>query len=79
MNQEEQKYFEDLFDLFGHPGWKSLTQQLEQNKASVSTIRGIPDSQTLHFRQGQLDIIDLLLNLKAITEQSFKAAQETSE
>jgi hypothetical protein len=79
MNQELQKYYEDLFDLFGHPGWKHITDQLEQNKSAVASIRGIPDAQTLHFRQGQLDVIDIILSMPSITEQSFKAAQESSE
>jgi hypothetical protein len=79
MNQELQKYYDSLFDLFGTEGWKTLTQQLEQNKEAVSSIRDIPDAKLLHFRQGQLDVIEILLNMPSITEQSYKAAQESPE
>lgn len=79
MNQEEQQYYDSLFTLFGTDGWKHVVAQLEANKAAVSSVRDIPDAKTLHFRQGQLDVIEVLLNLPSITEQSYKAAKEVSE
>jgi|Laugresu1bdmlbdd_1035124.scaffolds.fasta_scaffold18699_3 hypothetical protein len=79
MNKELQEYYDSLFDLFGSKGWKVLTQQLEANKSSISFIRDIPDAKNLHFKQGQLDVIDIILTLPALTEQSFKSAQEPSE
>lgn len=75
MSKELQEYFDSLFDLFGSKGWKVLTEQLEATKASVQTIQGIPDAQTLHFRQGQLDVLNVLLNMPTLTEQSYKSAQ----
>jgi hypothetical protein len=79
MNQEEQQYYDSLFTLFASDGWKHLVTQLEQNKAAVSSIKGIADAQTLHFRQGQLDVIDILLSMPSITEQSYQMAQEAKE
>lgn len=81
MSKELQEYFDSLFDLFGSKGWKALVEQLEATKASIQTIKGIPDAQTLHFRQGQLDVIEVLLNMPAMTEQSYQSAQaeEASE
>lgn len=76
MNQEEQQYFDSLFELFASAGWKHLTAQLVSNKEAISSIKGIPDAQTLHFRQGQLDVIDILLSMPSLTEQSYKMAQE---
>ena len=79
MNQELQKYYDSLFDLFGSEGWKNLTQQLEQNREAVSSIKDIPDAKLLHFRQGQLDVIDILLNMPSITEQSYSALQAAQQ
>jgi len=79
MNKDLQEYYDALFDLFGSKGWKVLTEQLETNKSSINSIRDIPDVKSLHFKQGQLDVIDIILTLPVLTEQSFKSAQEPSE
>lgn len=79
MNKELQEYYEALFDLFGSKGWKVLTDQLETNKSAINSIRDITDAKTLHFKQGQLDVIDIILTLPALTEQSYQSAQEQPE
>ncbi len=79
MSKELQEYFDSLFDLFGSKGWKALVEHLEKTKASIETIQGIPDAQTLHFRQGQLDVLNVLLSMPSLTEQSYKSAQAEEE
>lgn len=35
-------------------------------------ITKIPDEQTLWYRKGQVDILQYLLNLKKLTEQTYE-------
>jgi hypothetical protein len=53
-------------------GWADLiedTEQLKQSYDNLSTIKTVDD---LYFRQGQLDIINWILNLKQVSEQAFE-------
>ena len=79
MNQELQKYYDSLFDLFASEGWKNLLDDFQSAKASIESIRGVEDAKTLHYRQGQLDVLDRLFTLQTLTEQSFKLIQEGSQ
>ena len=41
-------------------------------KSSINDISATTDSNNLFFRKGQLDILDLVLNRKAMCEQSYE-------
>lgn len=79
LDKELEKYLESLFDLFTHPGWKAIVDNLEASKEAINSVSSIPDSKTLYFRQGQLEVINTLLSLPSLAEQSYKAAQEAPE
>ena len=63
MDKELQDYYENYFSLFNHPGWQQLMEDLEETEDSFSLIN-IKDSKELHFAQGQLQILNTLLNWK---------------
>jgi hypothetical protein len=76
MNRELEKYYEGQFDMFISTGWKDLIEDLSKLRESVSDITKVEDAQSLHFRQGQIDILDLLLNRKVMCEKSFEELQD---
>lgn len=53
-------------------GWKALIEDFEKIKTSINDIYKVKDEQQLKFRQGQLDIIDLVLNRKAMCEEVYE-------
>lgn len=75
MKKELQEYYENYFDLFNHPGWKQLTEQLEISKTQAENIRTIKDPRDLDFRQGQLEVIEVLLNYPQAARQTYDSIE----
>lgn len=78
MDKELQKYYDDRFSMFVTPGWKDLLEDLESMLEQYEDITKIGDEQTLWYRKGQVDILQYLLSLKAITEKTFEELQDAS-
>ena len=67
-----QQYYERQFDLFSHYGWTDLLEDLQELYSSVSDISSIEDEATLHFRKGQMDILNLIFDRKNACENAWK-------
>lgn len=78
MDQELQKYYDNRFSMFVTPGWKDLLEDLESMLEQYEDITKIGDEQTLWYRKGQVDILQYLLSLKAITEKTFEELQDAN-
>lgn len=76
MEQSLQKYYEDTFSMMATEGWKALMEDLEKLKQELENIRTVKDAQTLSYRQGQLDILDLILNRKKTCEEIFEQLEQ---
>jgi hypothetical protein len=72
MAPELQKYYEASFNTFSTQGWKDLMEDFLTLKSSINDISTTTDSNNLFFRKGQLDILDLVLNRKAMCEQAYE-------
>lgn len=76
MAPELQKYYEETFNMMATEGWKYLIEDLEKLVNELSNIRTATDTQQLYFRQGQLDILDLLIKRKETCEQVYDQLTE---
>ncbi len=47
MNREDEKYYNDYFDLFRSDGWKQLTEELTQNAATINNVAMVKDAEDL--------------------------------
>ena len=71
MNKELQQYYEDRFTMFTTKGWKDLLVDIEKIKSSIK-VEDIPDEKTLFARRGELRIMNWILTLKDVSEQTYK-------
>ncbi len=76
MDRELDKYYTETFNMMATEGWKYLIEDLEKLVNELSNIRTATDTQQLHFRQGQLDILDLLIKRKETCEQVYDQLTE---
>ena len=76
MEQSLQKYYEDTFSMMATEGWKALMEDLEKLKQELENIRTVKDAQSLSYRQGQLDILDLILNRKKTCEEIYEQLEQ---
>jgi hypothetical protein len=76
MEQSLQTYYEESFSTMTTQGWLFLMEDLEKLKQELENIRTVKDAQTLSYRQGQLDILDLILNRKKTCEEIYEQLQQ---
>jgi hypothetical protein len=72
-------YYEESFSMMSSKGWTLLMEDLQQIKNTVNELSTVLDSQSLFNRQGQLDILNLLLTRKEACETAYESLQEVSE
>ena len=76
MAPDLQHYYEETFNTMSTEGWKYLIEDFEEIKVSLNNLSTVNDTQTLFYRQGQLDIIELILGRKATCEKVFEDLED---
>lgn len=76
MDKELQVYYEETFSTMSTPGWAMLIEDFQKLKASLNDLSTVADTQSLYFRQGQLDILNLVLQRKEACEKVYQELQD---
>lgn len=79
MDKELQVYYEETFSTMSTKGWAFLIEDFTKLKQELENIRTVKDAQSLSYRQGQLDILDLLLNRKKTCEEVYEQLQQEAK
>jgi hypothetical protein len=79
MDKELQVYYEETFSTMSTKGWTFLMEDLTKLNQELENIRTVKDAQSLSYRQGQLDILDLLLNRKKTCEEIYEQLQQEAK
>jgi len=74
--QEELARIETIKELFEHAGWEQFRQDMANNLQAVSTIKGITGEQELGVRQGQVFVLEGILNYETLIEATEKQINE---
>ena len=72
VDKELQKYYEDRFNLFSTPGWQDLMDDAQKMFDALNQVLPIQNEADLHLKRGQLDILQWMLSLKGVSEQSYE-------
>lgn len=67
-----EKYYDNQFSMMATEGWKDMIEDFKELEKNLSNVRTVADDHTLHFRLGQLDILDLILKRKDTCEQIYE-------
>jgi len=71
MDLELEKYYLKRFDMFSHPAWKDLIEDVQTMLDTTNTLSGVtPDN--VGFKQGEVSIMRWILTLQKTTEESYK-------
>ncbi len=79
MNREDEKYYNNYFDLFRSDGWKQLTQELTSNAATINNVAAVKNADDLFFRQGQLEVLLYLLQFEDSINNSYEDLAGTDD
>ena len=77
MDQETQTYYDQYFSLFLTNGWKQLVQDFSNNALQINSLEAVKDSDDMHFRKGQLNVLAHLINMETIVSTNYEEASKT--
>jgi hypothetical protein len=72
MDKALQEYYEARFDMMASKGWQDLVEDMELVIKSYSNVMAIDNEKDLFKKQGQLDILLWLSNLKQESERAWE-------
>jgi hypothetical protein len=76
MNRELQTYYENRFEMMATKGWQDLLEDLELMISTTDTVRGIDTEQQLHFRKGEMSIMNWIKTLRESSTEVYEQLQE---
>ena len=76
MTKEDEKYYEQYFDLFLHPGWKQLVTDLNDSLNSYR-IEDIKDESSLNLVKGERTILHRLINFEQSIKETYDMILES--
>lgn len=68
-----QQYYEERFSMMATPGWQDLMDDAQNMFNGINHVLAIQDEKDLHLKRGQLDLLQWLLSLKKVSEQSYES------
>ena len=71
MDLELQKYYESRFEMFAHPAWKDLMEDVQNMMDATNTLSGVTP-ENVGFKQGEVSIMRWILTLQKTTGESYK-------
>lgn len=76
MDQDLQTYYDNYFNLFLTDGWKQIIEDFGNNAVQINSVEATKDSNDLHFRKGQLNILGYLVNMETIINTNYDEASK---
>ena len=74
IDKKLQEYYESRFAMMATQGWLDLMEDAQNMFNSLNNVLPIQTETDLHLKRGQLDILQWLLSLKAVSEQNLRTA-----
>jgi phosphopantetheine adenylyltransferase len=53
-------------------GWQDLIEDAQNMFDAINHVLAVQDEKDLHLQRGQLDLLQWVLNLKQVSEQSYE-------
>lgn len=72
MDKKLQSYYEDRFSMMATQGWQDLMEDAQKMFDALNQVLPIQTEADLHLKRGQLDILQWMLSLKNVSEQSYE-------
>lgn len=76
MDIKLQKYYEDRFATMTTQGWTDFIEDVQALFDAYNQISTVESHEELHKRKGQLDILQWILTLKNVSEQTYEELKD---
>ena len=72
MDKQLEQHYERMFAMFASEAWNDLMEDVNKVYDANNNIFSIQSEQELHFKKGQLDVLQWLRSMKTSYEQSYE-------
>ena len=72
IDKKLQSYYEERFSMMATKGWNDLVEDAQAMFTALNNVLPIQNEAELQLKRGQLDILNWLINLKSVTEQTYE-------
>lgn len=70
------RYYEERLAMMGTQAWADLMIDVEVMREAINNISNIQDEKTLHFKRGELSMMNWLLSLKEVSQIGYEQQRE---
>ena len=77
MTPDLEKYYNDRFTMMSSQGWLDLVEDVKEMVDTYNNVISINSVDEFHKRQGQLDILNWILNLRELSEKTYEELDES--
>tara|TARA_R110000824_G_scaffold265140_1_gene454015 strand:- start:720 stop:947 length:228 start_codon:yes stop_codon:yes gene_type:complete len=72
----DREFLEKRLELFTMEAWSLFTEELNDMAESLENIQTIDDEKTLYLRRGQVDMLNMIINLEETTKLALDQLEE---
>jgi len=72
----DREFLEKRLELFTMEAWSLFTEELNDMADSLENIQTIDDEKTLYLRRGQVDMLNMIINLEETTKLALDQLEE---
>ena len=70
------KYYEDRLNMMASQAWKDLIEDVKSMIDANNNVMTIQDEKTLHFKRGEISIMNWILSLEEMTRVGYEQQKE---
>ena len=80
QNQENEKFYQDLFNLTSQREWKVFSEYCEDIlKTKIDSALDLDTLEDLHRSKGQVEILRMIVSFRDILESQYQFIQEEEQ
>lgn len=78
-NEDLLRYYEDRISMMSTQAWKDLMEDVEKMCEATNNISAITDEKALHFKRGELSMMNWMLSLEEMSRIGHKQQLEDKD
>ena len=76
MDAELKRYYENRLAIMGTEAWRDLMEDVQAMLDANNNVMAIPDEKTLHFKRGEISMMNWMLTLKEMTRIGYEQQED---
>ena len=79
MNEADIQHYEQIQEMLLTQGWKNVDKEMTALVDAIEGIEAVKSVEDLYYKQGQLNIARLILNLPHTVDSTLEVLKEESQ